>query len=209
MLMDKGSQAIKQPWIKTRKAYDWVRRLAEPIRCAAGQYAVQPEIIAAILVDEIIRSDVVDELQVSWAKSYANSAPGNGHRRLKFWQWISPKPIEEQSFGLSQMTLKAYTSLQKAGYLPVKSAAETPLKTALADLVSSRNAPVLIAARLRQTIDLWGNEGVDISCQPEILGTLYSMGLTGFQGVHPEPRANPRGLQIAQSLPAIRALLEQ
>jgi hypothetical protein len=81
-------------------------------------------------------------------------------------------------------------------------------------LLNESMAPTLIAARVRQTIDHWnanasvnGYGPVDISHRPDILGTLYSIGLTGDAGVHGDPQSNSRGRDIVNSMPRMRELL--
>ena len=64
-------------------------------------------------------------------------------------------------------------------------------------LLNDAQAPLLVAACLRSTADHWLQHGVDIRQRPDVLATLYSLGLTGVRGVHVSALASARGEAIA------------
>lgn len=74
-----------------------------------------------------------------------------------------------------------------------------------AELTKFPFAVKVSAGRLAQTIDFWNvppdnngeNGGSDLRYADEILGTLYSKGLVGSNGVNDDPTPNDRGLGIA------------
>ncbi|UWX63551.1 hypothetical protein [Deinococcus rubellus] len=64
-------------------------------------------------------------------------------------------------------------------------------------LLSDTEPPLLVAACLRSTLDHWQRGGVDLLKRPAVLGTLYSLDLTGKRGVHADPQPSARGKAIA------------
>ncbi len=70
-------------------------------------------------------------------------------------------------------------------------------------LEDDKMAPTLIAARVRKTIDCWKNDPkhVDISDKPDVLASLYSIGLYNPEkGATLNPEANNREKAIASTM---------
>ena len=167
---------------------------------AGKQYQVPAGLVAAVLVDEIQRYNLIDRLQDMVARALVN---GKGRPRqilARLWEKLSGETLAGQSFGLAQMNLGVLRQLVESGRVQVPEGWHTEDLNALLEmLLDERKSPFLIAARLRQIIDYWQVGGVDLSMRPDILGTLYSIGLEGVRGVHPDPLPNERGRAIAKA----------
>jgi hypothetical protein len=57
--------------------------------------------------------------------------------------------------------------------------------------------PKLIALRLRQTLDYWMKDGVNLSNRSDILASPYRTGLTSAPSAHPDPQPNVRGRKFS------------
>lgn len=188
-----------------------VRDLGTEIVGAAAQYPdVEPGIVAGILWDESRRAGPEDAIQNLAAREriwLEGSAERLGD--LDLWAFSGGKPIGEISFGKAQMTPDTLESLIDNGYLEEPEGWDTDrIDTALRVLTDDGMAPMLVAARVQQTIDHWDQpSGTDLSDRADILGTLYSIGLEGSRGVRPNPDSNSRGDAIAAKIPELEALL--
>ncbi len=202
--------------------------LHERIWAAAEEYNVDPALVAAILYDELQRRGVEDTYQdyigapaliiyegflenlgaldlgirAGVVTSIKNILKGEAAGRPFI-------PIEDQSFGIAQMNVGTVYDLVEAGYLDAPEGwANDRLDCSLIMLLDNTMAPTLVAARVRQTIDHWLIEGgPDLSNRPEILGTLYCLGLVGESGVHDHPVSSERGNAIADSRECMEELL--
>lgn len=116
------------------------------------------------------------------------------------------------------MQIQVVLDLIKNGYVipPPESLAEyqaDPHLYAIRALLDPSMATYLVAARIKQTMDWWksGANGtrpsVDLSNRPEILVTLYSIGLQSDRGVNSTPKVSDRGAEIQKTFPEIRNLL--
>ncbi len=169
--------------------------LRADVLAAARHHRVSAGLVAAILADEIARHDGWDRLQERIARVIMRLS--GWPRRMVVWfvEALSHEPLETQSFGLAQMNLGVLRELAQAGLVDIQ---DETLNTLLGILLDEHQSPWLVAARLRQTIDCWAAEGVDIADRVDILGTLYSMGVSGPRGIHAQPEPNARGMMIAR-----------
>ncbi|WP_375765762.1 hypothetical protein NR798_29135 [Archangium gephyra] len=179
--------------------------LRSQITRAANQYTVNRDLVAAIIYDELTRRDWKDDAQDIEAGAFLMA---QGVTKGVHLLALTAMRIEDQSFGISQMNVGTVYELVAAGLIPTPNGwTYNKLDQTLLLLLNKEMAPTLVAARLRQTIDYWKNwkkGGVDISNRPEILGTLYSKGLTGDNGVNPNPQPNARGLEIVKTMSAMK-----
>ncbi|GAP16462.1 DedA family protein [Levilinea saccharolytica] len=164
-------------------------------QAAAQAQDVPAALVLAVLLDEAQRYDRWDRLQDA-AMRLVLGAPRAFQTLLRrVWQILSGKALEDQSFGPSQMTLRVQRELTESQYLPALT--EPGWQGLLRRGQDETQAAHLVAARLRQIRDHWQAQGVDLSQQWDVLGTLYSIGLTSERGIHAHPQANHRGQAIA------------
>ena len=157
---------------------DFLNKNKDIILGAATNQRIDPVTLAAILVDEYLRMGLND-----------------------WFDWASKIGIDT-SIGIGQIKVETARNLIKQGlYNPNPEDDQLKPKnidkTSKANLYNYLKNPVhsanLSAAKIRYDINRWAPE-VDVSGQPEILGTLYSR---GDIPVHDKPSANDRGKQIA------------
>lgn len=184
-----------------------VYQLRSKVRAAEGG-GISAALIGAVLHDEHRRRGPEDALQdvESWfLRLYEGPL-----ERLETWLWNSlPGPdLSRQSFGLAQMQPRTLEDVVAGGYVQAPEDWLTDHQDAmLRMLADDALAPAIVGGRLRQILDHWAAGGVSLAARPEILATLYSIGLTGSGGVHADPKASSRGEEIARSLPRIEQLL--
>ena len=164
------------------------------IERAARRFGVAPGLVAAILADELRRRNLWDHGQDILAQWLLDLPTPLSVVLQQVAEYLTGRPLDDQSFGLAQTKPATLRELDEAGVLPVP----RDLRLQLALLLRWEYTPLLIAARLRQILDYWTAGGVDLSRQQEVLATLYSLGLTGRRGVHPHPVANSRGKAVAE-----------
>lgn len=171
---------------------------------AARQYGVDAGLIAAIWQDELSRLDIFDHLQNTVAVSLCRLPDPLKHALRRLTETVTRRSLATHSVGPAQMKPGTLQDVARSGLLTIPES----LCDQIAFLLERQHAPLVIAARLRQTINHWAHGHVNLTRRPDILGTLYSIGLTGQQGVHPNPQPNARGLSIAAAaseyLPPVR-----
>ncbi len=160
--------------------------------------AATPELVAAILADEANRRDFVDDLADTEAWFIIRYEGKLEEIERYLLEHTTGQSIEEISLGKPQMNPEVVMDMVDQGYLPKPEGWEADkLDKALEMLLDDDTAPELVEARINQIVEHWAEEGVDISNRPDVIGTLYSQGLEGASGVHPDPKPNDRGLDIA------------
>ncbi|MDP7247407.1 MAG: DUF3892 domain-containing protein [Candidatus Peribacteraceae bacterium] len=183
MIEGRGNDVIYvegHPLITREKVTATLQPYTKIILAAAKEFSIDPNILGAILIDEVARA-----------------AP---------WEKILDKLVivgRNSSAGIAQVTMDTAKDVIKSGYYnpnhsDKKLTPEIIHKTSrrhIYDYVIQPHHNIRFAsARIRQTIDYW-EHAVNISQKPDILGTLYSQGL-GDPKAHPTP--SDRGLQIAE-----------
>jgi len=174
-----------------------IKAICSDIKGAASYRGVDPALVAAIIYDEISRRDAGDDIQDNIASGIFGSTLS-----------------DTSSLGIAQMQIQVVQELADKGYIDIPDmqnqlGRQLSKKEAIIQLLLNPSfAPHLVAARIQQTIDTWKKGGVDISNRPEILGTLYSIGLTGSSGVNPNPQSNERGDGIKASIDHMNDLLK-
>ncbi|CAM3675285.1 TetR/AcrR family transcriptional regulator [Deinococcus saxicola] len=166
--------------------------LRADIQQAGDRYGLPAALIASVLADEHVRLDGADRVQDKVMR-LSLRLPNAGSKLLNFVERLCGRSVDTFSLGHSQMKPVTLAALGRLGYLEIP--ADRIERRRL--LLDNRQAPVLVAACLRATADYWQAGGVNIESRPEVLGTLYSLGLKGPCGVHPHPQANGRGGAIA------------
>lgn len=168
---------------------------------AARRYRVDAGLVAAILADEAARWGVADQLQHGWARLICALPARPAQRLIHLTEMLLRRPLGTHSLGRAQMKLSTLREVARSGLIDLPASPQAQVRV----LLDPQTAPPLVAARLRQTLDHWQAGGVDLTRRPEILGTLYSLGLSGQAGVHPRPQPNHRGLKIAAAARQYRA----
>lgn len=168
--------------------------LEAEIRQAALDSGLQPELIASVLADEHARLDLFDFLQNRLMRLGLGLPRPVSAVFLRLLERVCRRSVDSFSLGLAQMKSSTLAQLGRLGYLEVPTTQKEQLRT----LLDPALAPGLVAACLQATADHWAMHGVPLHHRPDILGTLYSLGLTGSRGVHAWPEASARGEQIAR-----------
>lgn len=175
----------------------------------ASDRAARSSLIAAIILDELNGRDIGD-----------------------FFHDCLPKIgmiNENQSYGIAQIKPKVIYNLVRYNYLKTPlgwSHVEQKRKITISWILDEQTVPRLVAAIVNQIVDFWWfpecrpSDGsavaqglpkdirVNISNQPDVIATLYSIGLYNrHKGVHLYPCANARGEQIANSMSKVEWLL--
>jgi hypothetical protein len=166
--------------------------LRHPIKAAAKEFNISPEIIGAILLDELKRRSLEDDIEEILAK-------------------IIPQLVyyADWSIGVAQIKPKTAERTYQA-ILKQQPSPEVIVKSLLDARVSCR----LIAAYIRYIINLWKStyppaEQTEINANgAKLVGTLYSMGEMGCRGVNANPKFNRRGEAIVASMPLIHDLID-
>lgn len=169
-------------------------RTRQDIMRAAAEFQVSPALIASIMADEKVRLDLADRLKNSLMR-LVNGLPAVWAKRLtQLTEKGLGRSADTLSLGHAQMKGITLQKLARAGYLQVKDSPQARRTL----LLNNREAPRIVAACLRATADHWAAQGVSIEHRPDILGTLYSIGLSGQHGIHAHPQASTRGKAIAE-----------
>ena len=175
---------------------------------AAATSDVSAGLIAAVLLDEQQRRDAWDSVQDTEARFIIWYEGAIEDFEVAAWGATTGKPVAEQTFGAAQMQPQVVEELVSGGYVPEPQGwSGDELDKSLELLLDDASAAQLIAGRLQQTVDHWRSGDVDIGGRPEILGTLYSLGLTGSSGINESPQPNARGQAIADSIPRMECIL--
>ncbi|WP_350241920.1 hypothetical protein [Deinococcus sonorensis] len=164
------------------------------LHAAAEAFEVPAELIAGVLIDEHARLDRWDAMQ-DVAVRFGLRLPGPV--AAGWWRLLGGccgRPVDSFSLGRAQMKPETLRHLGRLGYVDVPATPDALWRMLLDDRLAER----LVAACLRATVDHWAAGGVAILHRPDVLGTLYSLGLTGANGVHAHPVANARGEGIAR-----------
>lgn len=169
-----------------------IYRLRDEIRRAAAEFRLSPEIVGAIVLDELERRSFEDDIE----EVLAVILPGLVYRA----NW---------SIGIAQIKPKTaeFVYRERLGNCLEP---HQIVRSLLDEKISCR----LVAAYCRHTIDLWRDafppaENTDIDGDgARLLGTLYSLEPTGTWGVNDRPIFNDRGEGIVATMPKIRTLIE-
>jgi hypothetical protein len=173
-----------------------IYNLRSQIKSAAASQGVDANLVAAILLDEYNRRGWEDSLQDTEAQFIIAYEGLLEDAEVGMWE-ATVGDLATTSFGDAQMNLNVVEELVDKGYVDKPADWDSDHLDSSLKLATNRQmAPTLVAARVKQTIDHWKKGGVDISSNYAVLGTLYSMGLTGRSGVNPNPQPNARGTQI-------------
>ncbi|WP_161882505.1 DUF1402 family protein [Deinococcus alpinitundrae] len=178
----------------TRAHFQTRRDASNPaLTLAARRYQVDAGLIAAILADEAARWGLADQLQHHWAQLICALSRRPAERLIQLTETLLRRPLGTHSLGHAQMKPATLHELAHSGLIRLPAHPQDQIRL----LLDPQTASSLVAARVRQTLETWQAGGVDLGHRPEILGTLYSLGLSGKSGVHPHPLPNRRGLKIA------------
>lgn len=168
-----------------------VHALRGPIRTAAERWAVSPEIVGAVLWDELER-----RRRRTWILDLlAGLCPSLAARA-------------DLSLGLPQIRPSLVAEARSAQGLP-----ELDRATIVRQLLDPTQACDLLGLLCRHIIDLWADVYPDARLTgcgdsgARLIGTVYSIGCRGAWGVHPNPLFSRRGLAIAASMELVSELL--
>ena len=189
------------------KAVRIIKIVDLPLSLAESE--ISADLIGAIMLDELQRRDWLDNIQDIESR-FLNSVYTKPLKKLGRWLLSKTlKPIDDISLGPAQMKPTVVEDLIQE-QLIVKPDHWEQQKVDITTkwLLDPQKSAELVGARLEQIVRHWAKGGVDISNKPEIIGTLYSIGLVGQAGVNDHPRANKRGEKIANELqPRVRQIL--
>jgi len=160
--------------LKIKENYSYIKSICKRLN-------INKEIFMAIVYTErTLNYDWEDEaLDNLIASAGYNSSIGFCQIKIKTAYWIGKQIQDSSSVFFSG---KDYCSL-----LPKISEREK-----LIDYLSNDSLNILYAALYIKIISLrWKSDDIDISLNPEILGTLYSTGLFYKDGTERKPRVNP------------------
>ncbi|MDY6994141.1 MAG: hypothetical protein SVR94_16265 [Pseudomonadota bacterium] len=144
------------------------------------QPVIEADLVGAIILDELQRRGFEDDLQ-EWLPQLAT--------------------LTNASLGPAQMKPSVVEDLVAAGLIVQPIHWEKKKSEIIQSwLLDPQKSAQLVAARLEHIVRHWAKGGVDISDKPQILATLYSLGLVGQAGIHDNPQANERGEKIAYEL---------
>jgi predicted chitinase len=165
---------------------------------------IDADLVGAIMLDELQRRDFGDDIQETEAR-FIKWYEGGIEKIERKLLSMTFKPIEDISIGPAQMKPSVVEDLVNKGLIKKPSDWDNnKIDISIDWLLSPEKSAELVGARLEQIVTHWAkgspNNGVDISDKPEILGTLYSIGLTGRGGINPDPKSNERGEKIANEL---------
>lgn len=164
------------------KAKEKLEQNKKDIFEAAKQFDIDPYTIGAILIDEMARLALFEEMC-----------------NLLLTKYIGVNT----SLGIAQIKIKTARELIKSGYynpnprdhkLSKSQISSTSLLHISQYLLQPKHSIFFCAARIRSLIDKW-KSSVDISSLPEIIGTLYSL---GGKDPHSKPESSDRGSQIGK-----------
>ena len=181
------------------KAERVIKMVDLPLSLAKNE--ISADLIGAIMLDELQRRDWLDNIQDIESRLLNSTYT----KPLKnFGRWLLStllKPIDDISLGPAQMKPTVVEDLiQEKLITKPANWDKQKIDIIIKWLLEPPKAAELISARLEQIVRHWAKGGVDISNKPEILGTLYSIGLVGQAGVNDHPQANERGEKIANEL---------
>lgn len=176
---------------KLSKQEQQVYLLRDQIKAAAVEFNISAEIVGAILLDELKRRSLEDDIEEILALIFP--------RLVYFADW---------SIGVAQIKPKTAENIYKSILKQ-----QHPPQIIVKSLLDSGNSCRLIAAYIRQIINLWKStyppaEKTDINADgAKLVGTLYSIGEMGSRGINASPQFNRRGEAIVASMPLIRDLI--
>lgn len=181
------------------KAVRIIKTVDLPLSLVANE--ISADLIGAIMLDELQRRDWLDDIQDIESR-FLNLAYTRPLKHLGRWLLSTLlKPVEDISLGPAQMKPTVVEDLiQEQLIAKPANWDKHPIDIAVKWLLDPHKSAELIGARLEQIVRHWAKGGVDISDKPEILGTLYSIGLVGQAGINDHPQANERGKTIAKEL---------
>lgn len=168
-----------------------IHHLRDQIHKAAIEFDVSPEIVGAIILDELERRSLEDDIEEILSALW----PG----LVYFADW---------SIGIAQIKPKTAERV----YTEIIGECPTPTKI-VTSLLDEGISCRIVAGYLRYIINLWKEvypaaEDTHINGNgAKLMGTLYSMEVSGNRGVNSHPRFNPRAEGIVASMPRIHDLI--
>jgi len=156
---------------------------------------ITPEMIAAIMYDEIAFEDILDQFQNSRGQISLNDNDfAKSFGRFLIQASAGLKPLDEVSIGIAQMQLRRFKDLVNQGYInPPPKWDKDPTEATIKFLLNPQKVPYAVAAELQRIVDFWRKGGVDISKKYPVLLYLYTVGTTTPKGVNSNPQPDPEG----------------
>jgi hypothetical protein len=156
---------------------------------------ITPEMIAAIMYDEIAFEDILDRFQNSGGQISLNDNDFvKSFGRFLIQAFASLKPLDEVSIGIAQMQLRRFKNLVDQGYInPPPKWAKDSTNATIKFLLNPQKAPYAVAAELQRIVDFWRKGEVDISKKYPVLLYLYTAGEVTGKGINPNPQPDPEG----------------
>ena len=177
---------------RTVRANGVIQENAAYIRSAANMFGLQPVDVAMVIyAEQCMNVDWKDEI-------------------------IYPllAPILNVSLGLGQIRISTARKVEDNGYLPITQYSEWHGNNSVENrdagivikLLNAQENAKYVAGYLAYIIDLWESEYPYISCDAEVLATLYNIGEMGSNNAGPHP--NPGSNEFGRFASAHRQLLQ-
>ena len=180
---------------RTVRANGVIQENAAYIRSAANMFGLQPVDVAMVIyAEQCINVDWKDEV-------------------------IDPMlaPTLNVSLGLGQMRISTARKVEDNGYLPITHYTEWHGNNSVENrdagiaikLLNAQENAKYVAGYLAYIIDLWEQEYPYISCDADVLATLYNIGEMGSNntGPHPNPGSNEFGRFASDHRQLLQCLL--
>lgn len=180
---------------RTVRANGVIQENAAYIRSAANMFGLQPVDVAMVIyAEQCINVDWKDEV-------------------------IDPMlaPTLNVSLGLGQMRISTARKVENNGYLPITHYSEWHGNNSVENrdagiaikLLNAQENAKYVAGYLAYIIDLWEQEYPYISCDADVLATLYNIGEMGSNngGPHPNPGSNEFGRFASDHRQLLQCLL--
>ncbi len=206
--------ALTLPEAKIIQLAPYIREA--PSRMIRNSPAVQPNLIAAIMLDVMrCHSDLrlIEKALIDSEAKFIEFYEGDAET---FELWALKKTtghaMEDLGVGIGHMNAITVKDLVENRYLRQEKNWDGDwLDISLNWLADHARVPVLIGARLARISQYWytmSDGEVNISENQAVLASLYYMGLAGPKGVHANPTANEDGARIVALITEAEKLLE-
>lgn len=163
-------------------AYSKIKRNIKYIKAAAKTYDVNACYLTSVIYTErVLNYDWTDELlDLVYVKAGQNGSLGFSQVKLKTAYFIELQYFDPSSIFYPDKKYKRLLSISMTPSILVEK------------LLNDSTNIMYAAAYLRIIQSYWKKEGYSIDDKPDIIGTLYSMGLFAKDGKVRVPHQNPK-----------------
>ncbi|MGK7933548.1 MAG: hypothetical protein AB4041_19230 [Microcystaceae cyanobacterium] len=170
-----------------------IYHLRDTIKAVGKEFAIAPELIGAIIWDELERRSMEDDLQ--------------GLLSL-----VQPNLVYQHnwSIGIAQIKPKTAENVYQEVLKEQKSSTEI-----VQALIDDHECCRICGGYLKYIIELWKPQYSEVELTnygeegAKLLATLYSIGERGTRGINSKPQFSARGEKIVEMMPRIKGLIER